>query len=337
MITVSAPGKIHLMGEHAVVYGKPALLSAINLRLKVSVEPFSPVSSRPRVKARDKLRPGSMDDNNVTIKSSEPDDYIRSIVDLVQEHFKVKKLPAMNITVDSQIPAGYHLGSSAATAVATVGALIYFLKKTWNPALINQLAYEAEKKQHGNPSGGDNTAVTFGGFLWYRKELEFLKSIWQLPFRPAANLTHFFLIDTGKPKETTGEMVALVKGKRQKAKGNMEQLMNQNEEQTKRITVALKEGNEEELIHAMQVGERTLEGMGVVSNKVVPLIRSIEKAGGAAKILGGGGKAGGVGFLLVFHHEPEKIEKLSKPFGFSIRHIRLGEEGARLEHQRITN
>ena len=38
MITVSVPGKIHLMGEHAVVYGKPALLSAINLRLSVTIE-----------------------------------------------------------------------------------------------------------------------------------------------------------------------------------------------------------------------------------------------------------------------------------------------------------
>ncbi len=172
MITVSAPGKVHLMGEHAVVYGKPALLTAINLRLKITVE--SQVSS---IKYQGK--------DNVQIICSEPTHYVRHIVKVVQEHFKLKQLPPIKITIESQIPAGYHLGSSAAVAVATIGALMYFLKKVWNPTLINQLAYEAEKKMHGNPSGGDNTAVTFGGFIWFRRELETLKSMWQLPMRLA--------------------------------------------------------------------------------------------------------------------------------------------------------
>ncbi len=311
MITVSAPGKIHLMGEHAVVYGKPALLSAVNLRLKVTIQ------------QSDKL----------TIQPKEVEDIVLYAMKIVQEHFKLDSLPPFSVTVTSDIPFGFHLGSSAALAVATVGALIYFLKQIWNPVLINQLAYEVEKKAHGNPSGGDNTAVTFGGFLWYRRELEFLKSIWQLPFKPATNLNHFFLIDTGRPKETTGEMVSYVKSQMSKRKSHMEKYMNQNEEQTKKITVALKEGNEAELLDAMNIGERTLEGMGVVSKKVVPLICAIEKAGGAAKILGGGGKSDGVGFLLCYHHDPKKIERLSKTYGFSIRQITLGEEGVRLDHR----
>ncbi len=304
------------MGEHAVVYGKPALLVAVNLRLSVTIE--SPSSSFPRTRES-------------IIESSEPVDYIRHAIDVVQEHFQLKELPPMHITVTSDIPAGFHLGSSAAVAVATVGAVTYFFKKIWNPVLINQLAYEVEKKQHGNPSGGDNTAITFGGFLWFRKELEFLKSIWQLPFKLPKNLDHFFLIDTGKPKETTGEMVAYVKLRFTKYELRMKRLFDQNEQQTRRITVALKEGREDELIDSMRIGERTLEGIGVVSKKVIPLIRSIEKAGGAAKILGGGGKADGVGFLLCYHHDPEKIEAFGTPFGFSIRHIQLGEEGVRLE------
>ncbi len=197
MITVSAPGKVHLMGEHAVVYGKPALLSAINLRLKTTVE--YQVSS---IKYQGK--------NKIQIISSESTDYVRHITNVVKEHFKLKELPPITITITSEIPAGYHLGSSAAVAVATVGALTYFLKKIWNPAIINQLAYEAEKRVHGNPSGGDNTAVTVGGFVWYRRELEFLKSMWQLPMKLPASLNHFFLINTGKPKETTGEMVEFV-------------------------------------------------------------------------------------------------------------------------------
>lgn len=294
MVTVSVPGKIHLMGEHAVVYGKPALLAAINLRLRVIVEEGK---------------------DGIEIVSGEPSDYIRHTIEVVRQQYKLASLPPMKITVTSDIPAGYHLGSSAAVAVGTVGVVTYFLKKVWNPAAINQIAYEVEKKMHGNPSGGDNTTVTMGGFIWFRKELEFLKSMWQLPFQ--TKLDKFFLIDTSCPKETTREMVEFVAKQK-----NLKTFFDENERQTKRIAVALKENDENELIGAIQAGERTLEGMGVVSRKVIPLIREIEKAGGAAKILGGGGRKEGVGFLLCYHHDSKKFGGVP---------IRLGEEGIKLE------
>ena len=140
MITVSVPGKVHLVGEHAVVYGKPALLAAINLRLTVTAQEGT---------------------NDAT-------GYVTQILEIVKKHFHVSSIP--KLTIHSEILSGYHLGSSAAVAVGVIAATSYFLKKIWNPQLFNQLAYEAEKLQHGNPSGGDNTAVTFGGFIWDRKE-----------------------------------------------------------------------------------------------------------------------------------------------------------------------
>lgn len=310
-ITVSVPGKVHLMGEHAVVYGKPALLSAINLRLSVSIESAK----------------------KFEIVSTEPTNHVQYAVDFLLDQFKVKKNPPIKITIDSEIPAGFHLGSSAAVAVALSGAMMYFFKKLWNPMRINELAYEIEKKQHGNPSGGDNTTVTMGGFIWFRKELEFLKSIWQLPFKPHPSLGHFFLIKTKRPSETTGEMVALVRERYTKEQRKMEELLNLNETQVKRVTAAMKEGNEKELLDAIRVGEATLEGMGVVSNTVRPLIREIEKNGGAAKILGGGGVKDGVGFLLCCHHDPKCIAALCRPYKYAIQSITLGEEGIRLEQK----
>jgi mevalonate kinase len=195
---------------------------------------------------------------------------------------------------------------------------MYFLKKVWNPTTINKLAYEAEKYIHKTPSGVDNTAITFGGFLWYRKELEFLRSFWQLPLKLPPALNHFSLIDTGRPKENTGEMVAFVRTQR-----NLQKFLDANEIQTKRIAVAIKEGDEKTLIDAMKKGERTLERIGAVSKKVLPVIRKVEQAGGAAKILGGGGRTDGVGYLLCYSHHPPKG---------SVQ-IRLGEEGIRLERK----
>ena len=75
---------------------------------------------------------------------------------------------------------------------------------------INKIAYEIEKKQHGNPSGGDNTISTYGGFLWYRKEAEFLKLFKPLDFN-FEKLPQFVLTNTGRSLETTGGMVARVR------------------------------------------------------------------------------------------------------------------------------
>jgi mevalonate kinase len=312
MVIVSAPGKIHLMGEHAVVYGHPAMLAAINKRTTVSI---------------------SAGNNRTHIVTNDSSTCIQKIVDLVYEHFSLTDVPPMDITVTSDIPVGYHLGSSAAVAVATVGALTYFLKKVWNPDLINKLAYEAEKLHHGNPSGGDNTTSTFGGFIWFRKELSFLNGIWQLPVHIDSNLTHFFLINTGSPKETTCDMVKMVGVQVDDNPSKMEQIFLKNEEQTKRVAESLKKGDEQAFIDAIGKGERTLEDMGVVSAYVTPLIRKIEAAGGAVKILGGGGKVNGVGFLLCYHSDKKRVQNLCDEYHFTIEDVCLGEEGVRLDEK----
>lgn len=318
MIRVSAPGKVHLMGEHAVVYGKPALLAAINKRLTVGVEGRRDGDAKTRGQ-----------DN--TPLPSEVEAHIYKILDLIQSSWHEENMPAMDITIDSQIPFGYHLGSSAALAVATIGAVSYFVKKIWNPMAINKLAFEAEKFVHGNPSGGDNTIVTMGGFVWFRKELPFLKSIWQLPMKLSPSLNHFMLVNTGKPEETTGEMVELVASTLRHADASTRRIFEDNEKQTRRIAVALKEGDEKTLIDAMQKGERTLEEMDVVSEQAILVIRKIEANGGAAKILGGGGKKGAVGFLLAYHKDQLVIEDIGKKFGYPVEFIALGEDGVRLE------
>lgn len=309
-VVVSVPGKIHLMGEHAVVLGKPALLSAINWRLYATV---------------------SQNKDGLQIISKEPITLINKAVEIVCKKLRLSSSPNVKIEISSQIPIGRHVGSSAAVSVAVIAALVYYLKKIWNPNFFNELAFEVEKYQHGNPSGGDNTTVTFGGFIWYRRELEFLKSVWQLPFRPSPKLAPFMLIDTGRPKENTGEMITSVAEFIKKHPEKAKKLLDENEEATKEVTKALKEGNEKLLLEAIRQGEKTLEGLGVVSKKVIPLIREIEKKTGAVKILGGGGKKNSVGFLLCYSRNKDSIKKIAEKYFYKIYSVKLGEEGVRLE------
>lgn len=307
-VTVSAPGKIYLMGEHFVVYGKPALLTAINKRVIVSVE-----------------------ENNKQEINSEDNNFIKDILLIVKNHFKIENNPKLKISVFSKIKNSYHLGSSASVSVAVTAALLYLLKKIWNPEIVNKLAYKAEQIVHGNPSGADNSAISFGGFIWYRKELEFLKNIWQIPLKLNDSLNHFYLLDTGKPAESTKEMVAAVFENYKQNQQQFNELLSLNELQTKNIASAIKYSDKNLLIESLKIGQQTLDGIGVVSNKVIPLIKEIETEGGAAKILGGGGKTQGVGYLLCFHSNKDILQRISKKYNYPLESINLAEEGLRLE------
>ncbi len=308
-ITVSAPGKIYLLGEHAVVYGKPAIIAAINQRVYVTI---------------------SEENHKIVFEGSEDDAFMQTAINIFKKTYHIENLRPFRLKIVSQLAIGYHLGSSAAVAVAVMAALHVFFNKGWNPTRINELAYEVDKTRYP-VSGGDNTASTFGGFIWYRKELEFLKSLWQLPFRISSQLSPFVLIDSGRSIDNTAMMVEKVKLKMKNEKLKVEKILNQQEELTKRVVIALKDGDEKLLIASIRAGEKNLEKLAVVGRKASSIIRAVEQAGGAAKILGGGGVRQGSGMLLAYHHDIKIVIDLAKKKKWELVHIQMGEEGLRKE------
>ncbi len=295
MITISVPAKIHLLGEHVVVYGKPALLAAINRRVVVKIVP-----------SKTKQIHG--------VQSHLPE--IKQLIKILEEEIKkrtrIKKIEFYSISIDSQIPVRYGLGSSAALSAAFTAALLSFLEISWNKKIIFEIAYEGEKFFHGNPSGGDLAAVIEGGLLWFRKDFEFLKTFSPLPFTPHKNIKQFILINSGQPKESTKKLVEKAAQFRKLFFQKTEELFNLQENLTKQMVTALKEGNEDSLIECIKLGEKNLEGLGVVGKKTKSLIRKIEKLGGAAKISGGGGIKEGAGMLLAYHKNKDELIKCLK-------------------------
>lgn len=277
-VRVSAPGKIILTGEHAVVYGYPAILAAVDRRLIVEGR-----------------RTGG------------------------QTEIKV---------LTSDIPIGVGMGSSAALSVASAAAKIAIEKSRWNLDTINSAAYELEKRYHGNPSGGDNTVVTYGGFLWYRKETKSFKLFKQIV--PKIKMPNFFLVNSGTPRETTGEMVGKVANFYAKNPQKTIRLLTQIEKIAKDFLKLLIEGNGDWAEPIIE-NERCLESLGVVSELGKKLIRRFEKIGGAAKISGGGGIAAGSGIVLVYHHDEEKLRNFCENNNLEILSVKLGGEGVRIE------
>lgn len=277
-VSVSAPGKIILTGEHAVVYGYPAILAAVDKRLVIEGRKIG-------------------------------------------RQTKIKVLR-------SDIPIGAGMGSSAALCVTTAAAKSVVEKKVWDLENINSVAYEWEKKYHENPSGGDNTIVTYGGFLWYRKETESFKIFRQII--PKTKLSSFFLVNSGIPKETTGEMVTEVADMYARNPKKTNRVLTKMEAVARKFLKLLIDGNRDwnELI---KENERCLELLGVVSDSGRNLIRGIEKIGGAAKISGAGGIANGSGIVLVNHRDEEKLRNFCESNNLEVFSVKFGEEGVRIE------
>ncbi len=285
-ITYSAPGKIILSGEHAAVYAKPIVISALNLRLTVTIEPSNTHHT----------------DKNMDFVASTVKEYLK------KQNISFKDRP-FKFSIKSEIPQGKNLGSSAAYSVACVAALLHFYTgKQWDKETINKLAYEIEKMFHGKPSGGDNSASCFGGLIFFRKEFEFLKTLSSLTIKiPQTFSDHLLIIDSGKPVESTKDMVMdVVGGRFNKNPRKMELLFNSIEKVTKRIVMSITTEDIEMFKASIEENEKYLERVGAVSAKTRALLKSLAPYG-AGKVTGGGGKKEGSGNILFFAHDKDKL------------------------------
>lgn len=264
---VSAPAKLILSGEHAVVYGYPAIATAVNLRLTIN--------------SRGKIT--------------------------------------------SDIPIGAGMGSSAAYAVASSALKIGELDLD----KINEEAYKLEKIQHGNPSGVDNTVSTYGGFLWYRKESENFKTFKN--FVPKKIIPEMFLINTGKPIETTGQMIKLVADAQVNNKSYFDTVFRRIEMITKEFLGVLIGDKTTDFGDLISSNENLLEKLGVVSESTKKLICRIEKIGGSAKISGAGGKKENSGMVIIYHKDTEKLQDFAKKNNLVLSSVIMGEKGVKIE------
>ena len=220
------------------------------------------------------------------------------------------------------------MGSSGSLAVSITGALSLFAGKPFDKKTINKIAFLSEQKKHGKPSGGDNSTSCFGGLVWFKKD-EGLKPLHA--DLPAEVTKNFYIINTGTPKETTGEMVSLV-GKLTKEKPLFTQnIFDQQEKLVQKLLSALKKTDHDRIIEIIRKGEANLEKLGVVSSFAQKIIRGIESSGGAAKICGGGGKTKSVGIILIYHPDSQDLDNTLSNYGFVSEQIKLGVDGLKEE------
>ncbi len=155
MITASAPAKIILFGEHAVVYGQPALAVPVTtLRAHATVEDRA-VGSGLSVVAVDSDETLPVDLTEHAVKHA-----LAFMARQVLRFYGCQP-PDAAITVTSDIPLASGLGSGAAVAAALGRALALRLGQQIPDDALNTLVFEVEKMHHGTPSGIDNTVIVY--------------------------------------------------------------------------------------------------------------------------------------------------------------------------------
>jgi mevalonate kinase len=343
MIASSAPGKLHLIGEHAVVYGEPAILTSVGLRTYVSA---SKSDSARYVDHRYNVDESwSVDDVKETAsyvfdtwrKCSEKKNFSDLISLAKKDNFENFKksligtvLNALHIDggvyvdIRSDIPPGAGMGSSASLSVALVKSISEEYHKTLARDELNNIALEMEKIMHGMPSGGDNSACCYGGLIWFQKSspTNIIKSLSKdVPYK----LDNFVAVYTKPPEKSTGELVQLVKNLDE---GYRNQRIKEIGRMTYEMLDALTKRDMERVKDLMNRDQKNLFDIGVSIKEIDDIAYAVKELGGGAKLCG----AGGGGMMLCYHKEKNKLVDMIKQMGYKPVDTELGVEGVRLEN-----
>ncbi len=164
-ITASAPGKLMLYGEHAVVYGSPCIVTAVDQRVRVSVEPNGEGEIHvcsPNV---------GLDEYHKKISRLGKDDlpksmaFVEMLVKRFYEKYQIKQ--GIRISTESDFSTQFGFGSSAAVVVALTKAMASYFGKEMKEKEIFEIAYQAVLDVQGVGSGFDVAASVYGGTLYY--------------------------------------------------------------------------------------------------------------------------------------------------------------------------
>lgn len=286
----SAPGKIILFGEHAVVYSRPALAVPVT-QVHADVEVLD--SSRAGIWIN-----APVIDLHAELTSLPSDHPIASVILKLLQLFEISHPPDLEINISSTIPVAAGLGSGAAVSVALIRALALHIAYPLTNGLVNDLVYETEKLHHGTPSGIDNTVIT------YNMPVYFIKGQPIETFKTGKPFT-IVIGDTGIPA-LTKESVGDVRRLWLKDTAHFENIFNEIAQISLIARRSIESGKPELLGEYMDHNHTLLQEMTVSSPELDLLVTAARKAGAIGAKLSGGGRGGNM-IALVDQAKAESV------------------------------
>jgi mevalonate kinase len=290
-----APGKIILSGEHAVVYGCPAIAATLDRGVRIAVQSRQLEQKGPVLKASGLGFSGLVCPD----PSGEGPEVLRRALSRLTELYS-NRICDLELMADSAIPAGRGLGSSAALSVAMVRGLHRFFEEPISPKAVEELALALEKVFHGNPSGIDHTVISQGGLIWYKKENSQIIAEKIIP----RCVMHFAVGLTG-PHGGTLQAVQALRNRALRHEGLYQHIFSGISQISTEMRLAISEGRLAAVGELMNLNQGYLNALLVSTpelEKLCTLAR--EKGALGAKLTGAGG--GGAVIALV-EDDPKTI------------------------------
>ena len=268
-----AAGKVILFGEHAAVYGRHALALPIPAAVRAYADVAEGACTTLSI-------PAWSVSGQVALETPQGVDaaiaLIRAELGLADTHF--------SITVDSRLPRGMGLGSSAAVAVAVTRAMSQAMNLDVDDERVNAIAFECEKLAHGTPSGVDNTLATYAKPMLFRNDNELF--IEQLALAEVPPL----LIAYGNEAGLTNEQVAGVRARRAQSPARYDALFDEIDRISTAGATLLEAGNLAELGLSMNVCQGLLNAIEVSTPELEHMVTLARRSGATgAKLTGAGG------------------------------------------------
>lgn len=308
-----------LFGEHAVVYGYPCIVTAVDLRYFVSTEKLPTdevIISTSQSGGSYKFTIPEIRE----IKKFQPE---ISFVAAVVKHFYTKFDITAGVQVSTDGPEiSYGLGSSSAVTVAAIAALANLFTIDLDKKGIFDLAYSTVLDVQGKASGFDVAAAVFGGTIYYQNGGKIIKhlGIEELPI---------VIGFTGNKVSTTKfiELVTKLRDKHTVLVDNMFKLIG---EITTQAETELLARNWENLGDLLNLNQGLLDSLGVNTVQLNNLIFAARASGAfGAKLSGAGG--GDCMFCIAHPDNRQRVENAIEQAGGTIVQISSNIEGVKIE------
>lgn len=273
----AAPGKVILFGEHAVVYGRPAIAVPVACVQVTAIIEAAPEGERFLIEAPDIGQ-------SVMLDRAPANDPLALIVRTTLDVLGITSAPPWTLTIRSTVPIAAGMGSGAAVSAAIVRALAQAAGRALSPEQVSALAYQGERIHHGTPSGIDNTVVS------YARSVYFIKG---QPPQPLKVARPFWLViaDTGV-RSPTRVAVGDVRRAWEANRSRYEAIFDEIAAVVAEARAALATGANARLGSLMARNHESLRALGVSSPELEHLIDAAYRAGAQGAKLVGAGRGG---------------------------------------------